>query len=64
MRYLITSNLKNLSKDWEEYVFHWKKWNFEHIMNSAHTAGLLALGKAQNKNIDYLMYYPSSQHVK
>ena len=31
---------------------------------SAHTIELLALGNALNKNIDYLKYYPSRQHVK
>ena len=27
----------------EKYVFHWEKWNFEHIGNSAHKAEFLAL---------------------
>ena len=39
MRYSITSNFKNLSINWE-------KWNFEPIVNSAHTAELLTLTKA------------------
>ena len=64
MRYSITSNDKSLSMNWEKYVFHWKKWNFEPIMNSAHTAELLALLKTLNENMDYLIYYPSRQHVK
>ena len=50
--------------NWELHVFHWEEWNFETITNSALTVELLALGKALNKNIDYLMYYPSRQHVK
>ena len=64
MRYFISSNFKNLSMNWEKYAFHWKKWNFEPIMNSEHMAKLLALVKTLNKNIDYLMYYPSRQYVK
>ena len=64
MRYFISSNFKNLSMNWEKYVFHWKKWNLEPIMNSEHMAKLLALVKALNKNIDYLMYYPRRQYVK
>ena len=31
--------------NWENYVFHWKKWNFEPIMNSVHTADLLVFNK-------------------
>ena len=27
----------NLSKNWERYVFHWEKLNFEHIMIPVHT---------------------------
>ena len=42
----------------------WEKWNFEPIMDSAHTAERLALAKALNKNMDYLMYCQSKQHVK
>ena len=57
MRYSITSNFKNLSINWE-------KWNFEPIVNSAHTAELLTLTKALNKYMDYLMYYPRRQHAK
>ena len=45
-------------------VFSIAKSEFEPIMNSAHTADLLALGKTLNKNINYLMYYQSRQHVK
>ena len=33
-------------------------------MNSVHTVKILALGKALNENVDYLMYYPSRQYVK
>ena len=29
------SNFKNLPMTWEKYVFHWEKWNFEPIANSA-----------------------------
>ena len=50
--------------NWEKYTFYWKKWNFEPIMNLVHLAELLSLGKTRNKNIDYLMYYPSRKHVK
>ena len=28
---------KNLTKNWEKYVLHWKKLYFEHIGNSVHT---------------------------
>ena len=38
--------------NWEKYVFHWQKWDFELILNSLHIAELLAL------------YYASRQHVK
>ena len=38
--------------NWEKYVFHWQKWNFELILNSLHIAELLVL------------YYASRQHVK
>ena len=55
---------KNLSKNWEIYVFHWEKWNFGHTGNSVYTAELLALGKALNIYINYLTFYPSRQHVK
>ena len=54
---------KNLSKNWEKY-FLWGKCNFEHIANSAHTAGCLALGRVLNIHIDYLMFYSSKRHVK
>ena len=36
----------------------------EPIGNSAHTTECLALRKALNIHIDYLMFYPSRQHVK
>ena len=49
MRYFISSNLP---MNWEKYVFHWQKWDFELILNSLHIAELLAL------------YYASRQHVK
>ena len=64
MRHFISSNFKNLVMNLEKYVFHWEKWNFEPIMNSAHTAERLALVKTMNKNMDYLLYHPSRQHVK
>ena len=64
MRYSFTSSFKNLSLNWEKYVIFWEKRNFEPIMNSAHTAERLVLEKAQNKNIDYLLYYPNRQHTK
>ena len=37
---------------------------FEPIGNSAHNAGFLALGKALNTYINYLMFESSRQHVK
>ena len=49
MRYFISSNLP---MNWEKYVFHWQKWDFELILNSLHIAELLAL------------YYANRQHVK
>ena len=48
----------------EKYVFYWAKWNFEHIGNYVYTAELLALGSSLNNYIDYLMFYPSRQHMK
>ena len=48
----------------EKYVFHWEKWNFEPIMNSAHTAERLALVKALNKNMDHLLYHPIRQYLQ
>ena len=56
MRYSITSSFKNLSTNWE-------KWNFQPTADSAHATELLALGKALNTYIDYLMYFPC-RHVK
>ena len=44
--------------NWEKYVFHLEIFDFETFMNSADATELLALGKATNKNIDYLMCYP------
>ena len=38
--------------------------NVEPIGNSSHKAEFLALGKALNIYIDYLMFCPSRQHVK
>ena len=49
--------------NWEKYIFQWVQWDFEPIMNSAHTAELLALVEALNKNMDYLLYC-ASRHVK
>ena len=63
MRYSITSIFKNLSMNWDKFI-HWEKWNFEIIMNSAHTTKRMALVKVQNQNFDYLMYYPITQYVK
>ena len=56
MRYFISSSFKNLSMNWEKYIFHWEKWDFEPIMNSAHMAELFALVEAL---IDYLLYCTS-----
>ena len=33
--------------NWEKYVFHWEKWNFEPTGNSAHTAEIFGLRKVQ-----------------
>ena len=41
-----------------------KKWDFETIMNSVHKAELLALGKALNETIHYLMYYSKWKRFK
>ena len=55
-----SSTLKNPNTEYMDelgkvrsYVSHWETWNFKPIMNSLHTAELLAIGKALNKNIDY-----------
>ena len=58
----ISSNFKSLSMNWEKYVLHWVKLNFETIMNSKRTANFLALGKTLSKNV--YMHYPSRQYVK
>ena len=43
MRYSITSNWRIYQiYNWEKYVFHWKKSNFERIGNSVQTAELVA----------------------
>ena len=42
----VSSNFKNLSINWDKYVFRWEKWNFEPNENSAHTGEVLAYGKA------------------
>ena len=42
----VSSNFKNLSINWDKYVFRWEKWNFEPNENSAHTAEVLTYGKA------------------
>ena len=63
MRYFISSSFKIFSMNWEKYIFHWEKWDFEPIMNSAYMAELLALVDVLNKNMDYLLYY-ASRHVK
>ena len=64
MRYFISSNFENLSMNLEKYVFHYEKWNFEPSMDYVHTVELLVLVKTPNKNMDYLLYYPSRQHVQ
>ena len=37
---------KDLSKNWEKYIFHWEKWNLEHFGKSLYTAESLELGTA------------------
>ena len=48
MKYLISLNFKHLSMkmNWEKWISHWGKWNFEPIGNSKHTTEYLSLGKA------------------
>ena len=46
MRYYISSNFKNLSKNWVKYLFHLEKWNFEPTGNFAYNIGFLTLRKA------------------
>ena len=56
IRYSISSNFKNLSRNWGKYIFHcWEKWNFETIVNSGHTAEFVALGKV-------LIQYPQNHY--
>ena len=45
-RYSISSTFRNSSRNWENYVFHWEKWNFEPVWNFAPTKEFLTLGKA------------------
>ena len=54
MRYSITSDLKILPMNWEKYIFHWEKWNFELIANSAHMAEPFVLGNSL-KNLYQLL---------
>ena len=44
-----------------ENVFYCEKLYFEYIGNSGR---ILALGKALDIDIDYLMFYPSRKHAK
>ena len=46
MRYYISSNFKNLSKNWVKYLFHLEKWNFEPTGNFVYNTGFLTLRKA------------------
>ena len=46
MRYYISSNFKNLSKNWVKYLFHLEKWNFQPTGNFAYNTGFLTLRKA------------------
>ena len=67
MRYSITSNWRIYQiYNWEKYVFHWEKLNFERIGNSVQTAEFWH--KKDPKYLYYinyhLMFYPSRQHVK
>ena len=60
MRYSSNSNVRiyqRISKN----VFHWEKLYFEYTGNSGR---ILALGKALDIDIDYLMFYPSRKHAK
>ena len=47
-----------------KHVFHWEKWNFEPIANSAHTTEIVVLRKVLNIYIDHLLFYPSRKHVR
>ena len=60
----ILPQILRFSNESEKIVFHWEKQNFEPIGNSTHKAEFLALGKARNIYIDYLMFCPSRQNVK
>ena len=55
---------KNFSKDWEKYVFHWKKLNFGLTGNCGHAEEYLILGKTLNIYFNYLMFYPRRQDIK
>ena len=53
---------KNLSKNWEKYIFHLEKWYFEPTGNSLHIEESLVFGEVLNIFINYLMLYPG-RHV-
>ena len=42
---IFSSIFKNLSINWEKYVFHLDKWNFELVGYSAHITNFLAIVK-------------------
>ena len=44
-----TDENKASNLHWGKYVFYREKWNFEPVMN----------WKGSDKNVEYLMYYPS-----
>ena len=64
MRYPIIWNYKSSSINCQKFVLNSEKWNFEPIENSVHTPVTLAWGKALDIYVDYLMSYPSRQHVQ
>ena len=47
IRYSTSSIFKNISINWEKYVFYFDKWDFELIEYSAHNTDFLALVKVQ-----------------
>ena len=63
MRYFITSNL-SIYQRIGKICFPLTKIEFSTYLELVHTTEFLALGKAVNIYINYLMFYASRQHVK
>ena len=60
MRYFISSNFKNLSMNFEKYVFHWGKLDFAPIMNSAHAFGCL---RQEGGRLLIFRFFPTPLHL-